>query len=129
MICKLCQKHFLDESSFLGIFIFNDLCYDCRITYQPHIMVEDIPIDYGFIHYAYLYEDISFNQHYHAYLSRHLDRLYRLFIHGRINYDLVIYLDDDAYFNSRQWVGLIQDYNNVFVFTLARKEIIYLWDF
>lgn len=129
MICKLCQGHFLDESSFLGIFIFNDLCQDCRISYQPQIMVEDIPIDYGFIHYAYLYENQSLNHHYQAYLSRHLDQLYSLFTHRDHDYDLVIYLDDDAYFNAKDWVRLINDYYHVFIFTLVRKEIIYLWDF
>jgi hypothetical protein len=92
-------------------------------------MVEDIPIDYGFIHYAYLYENQSLNHHYQAYLSRHLEQLYRLFTHRDHDYDLVIYLDDDAYFNAKDWVRLINDYYHVFIFTLVRKEIIYLWDF
>jgi len=127
VICKLCQKHFIDETTFLNLFVFHDLCEQCRKTYKPKILFEKIPIDFGLIHYTYLFEDCSLNTHYEDYLSPYLSMIYERLLDVQGQYDLFIYLDDDMFYKVNEFTCFLNDYQDIFIFTLARKEVIYQW--
>ncbi|QWB99601.1 hypothetical protein KHQ88_05415 [Mycoplasmatota bacterium] len=125
MICKLCHSFFLEEDSIFGLFSFSELCQECKEKYSPSRLYEVFPIRGGIVEYHYLYDDLSLNVYQKQYLSKYLSVFYLDMLSNDKNFDLFIFLDDDVLFED-EYLGLfINGFNNVFMFSLMRKEIIY----
>ena len=129
MICHLCKKYFIDEDSFIGIFRFSELCNHCKDKYHPKLQYEVIPIQLGYIHYFYLFEEMGMNIHYEQYLSKHLEIIYILIQSKRNEYDIFIYFDDLMDHQYQELNELIKQFKYIFLFTLSRKELIYKYIF
>ncbi|MDA3932029.1 MAG: hypothetical protein PF513_04760 [Tenericutes bacterium] len=125
MICKLCDKFYLDEDSITGIFTFSKVCEACKKKFIPNELYEVIPINHGLIEYHYLYENMNLNIKQKYYLNQYLDILYLKIIDQFNKYDLYIFLDDDVYYETSYFGDLVNDYKHVFIFSLMRKELMY----
>lgn len=125
MICHLCNQFFVEEDSFFGIFQFDDICDQCKISFNPQIMYESIPIALGIVDYYYMFENTNLSVKQENFLSKHLDKIYNLILEKYNKYDIFIYLDDQVYYQEENTKKLLMDYKKAFVFSLSRKEIIY----
>lgn len=125
MICKLCEAFYLDEDSIFGLFLFSEICQRCSSQYEPKNSYEVIPISNGLIEYHYLYENMKLNRKQVLYLSKHLSIFYIYLNQYDEKYDLIIFLDDELYYESNELSDLLNDYKHIFIFSLMRKELMY----
>lgn len=125
MICKLCNQFYLDGDSIIGLFSFSEICDQCKDKFKPHKLYEVIPVNNGLIEYHYLYENMNLNVKQKEYLSKYLSVFYEGFTEDREKFELVIFLDDNVYFETSILGQLLNDFNHIFVFSLMRKELMY----
>lgn len=109
------------------MFISEDLCPTCKERYKPQLLYEAIPIDLGLIHYYYLYDELLLKQSRKRYLEKHLWILFDTYARDAHMYDLMVYLDDDLYFDQIINHGFLQSFSSIFMFSLEGKALFYQW--
>ncbi len=118
MKCRLCEKFFNLDSSFIFLFSFPEICPSCKIKFHNELKIEKIPIDQGEITYIYLY-DFNLNLVQRNYLDRY-HTIFFEFVINRINaFDLIIFLDDYIFNDIMNWWGLFTHFGNILLCSLT----------
>lgn len=127
MICKICGSCFLDEEDLFSLFMFSDICPNCKKIFHPEILSEVFPFGYGEVHYYYLYEHTKLSIRQEQYLTHHLKLLYTKLLKEE-NIECIIYLDDEIMRLRSELSLFISGFKSVYIFSLVRQEIVYLED-
>ena len=120
MKCKLCDKYFISETSFINLFSFVDLCNQCERTYNIEPTFEVIPIQNGLIYYYYLYDDLVVNRKQYIYLLRYFRKLFNVKDFKKAT--MVLIIDDFVYELLKQEAFIVLGKGIVLFMSLFRYD-------
>lgn len=121
MKCKLCSQYFMEETKLFNLFSFPDICKTCQEDYRPTIQFEMIPIDYGFIEYYYLYDEIKTNTLQREYLFRYFE----LLINPKQKYqgNIMIILNQNNLDEIKNDIEFLKPFQKITILSLVRINL------
>ena len=120
MKCVLCEDYFIEETNFLNMFVFEEVCPKCIEEYSPKLLLELIPYSYGIIDYFYIYDEVLINGRQKLYLNKHFRILYLHILANICNYDLVIIIDNITYNNFQNYFNFLKGFKKLLFVSLLR---------
>lgn len=121
MKCQICDKFFVSETKFKNMFVFEEICNDCKKVYEIAPKTEVFPLNKGLVEYMYLYEDESVNYKQKEYLSKNYNLLFQNLSNEDKN-KLVVIVDDFTYEDLEKELEYIEGFKRVIFMSLFRYE-------
>lgn len=120
MKCKLCDQFFVEETTFLSLYRFSELCHTCEEQYKPLIHQESIPYDNGLIEYYYLYDQLILNARQVNYLNRYFNHLFKHMLTFELSKKTFLIIDRDVLETFQNEAPLILGFPNLIFLSVVR---------
>ena len=119
MKCNICNRYFINRSSFLNLLKFPELCDDCKRKYKLLERNEIIPIDYGEVTYTYFLETNTLNINNQIFLMMHAKDLYQKLERYKNEFSAIIFIENYEFDTFDEWFCVIKNFSKIMFISLV----------
>lgn len=124
MICKICKNIYPQETSFVTLFAFDNICPSCQKINQIPYSMESIPLDRGTLDYIILFSEAFIPENQEIMYMQKYEKPLKLAIYGMKRYDIILYVDSIESNDFSYWFPLIKDFGNL-LFLCFRNQALF----